>query len=192
MEHTLPIDDLAGIGTEVLDVEKGLIVIYGPDDKTVRRVMNDFFAGLRTSLDDYGSSTFLNFNKDTCLPDTYNLSLLYKMGLLTELEDSVRDAALLRTFIGNVMNPNSENVGKWDHVAPNAPDEFLVAAAQSASLGGKVIISCVAESTQEVIDKFTGAGKQLLQTALAKLIAVSPTREITVTVADANFWNNRD
>ena len=180
MKHDFPIDDPAGIGHEIIGIDKGLIIIYGPDTKTVRRVMNDFFAGLRTSLDDYGSSTFLNFDKNTCLPDTYNLSLLYKMGLFAELEDSARDDALLRTFIGNVTNPNSENVDKWDHVAPNAPDEFLAAAAQAAALGGKVIISCIAESAQDIIVKFTGTSKGLLQTALVKIIAISSTGELTV------------
>ena len=192
MEHILPIDDPAGIGLEVVDVDKGLIVIYGPDDKAVRKIKDEFFASLRTSLEDYGSSTFLNFDKDTTLPDTHNISIYYKLGSLAEMPEPARYDALLRVFVGSIMttNPHVENDSPWDQVVPNAPDEFLIVAAQAASLGGKVIVSCVAESAQEVMDKFTGAGKQLLQTALAKLIAISPSGEITTIDVDSKFWDN--
>jgi hypothetical protein len=192
MEHILPIDDPAGIGVEVLDVDKGLIVIYGPDDKAVRKIKDEFFAELRTSLEDYGSSTFLNFDKDTTLPDTNNISFFYKLGLLGEMAEPARYNAMLGVFANSVtsQNPHTENDSPWDHVVPNAPDDFFITAARSASLGGKVIISCIAESIQEVMDKFTGISKRLLQTALAKLIAVSSTGEITVTDTDLEFWNN--
>lgn len=188
-----PTAQTASVVDDILSVNQGLVIVYSPKADSLKAAVNGVFTELRTRFGDEEKSVFLNFDKETSIPRTNNLSFFYDIGVLDEFKGKERDDALLGVFIRSVMSPDLKRGNWWDRVAQDAPYQFLPAAVQSAALGGRVVISVTAGSAQEVVNKFAGMGDGVRK-ALAKLVAVSAAEDgsalFTVTDADDGFWGS--